>query len=111
MTKLSKTIIILFVLVSVAILGYNSYEKANAENPLILGEKVFKANCAGCHLNGLNAIKKDKPVIGSSKLASKDSFKAFLNNPPAPMPKYPNLTSDPAQFDAIYSYLQTLMSK
>ena len=108
MDKSVKTIIIIIGLVSIFIVSYKSFEKANAENSLALGEKVFKANCAGCHFNGLNAIKKDKPVIGSSKLASVDGFKAFLNNPPPPMPKYPNLTADAAQFDAIYSYLQTL---
>jgi mono/diheme cytochrome c family protein len=108
MTKPVKTIVVIFGLVSIVIVGYNFFEKAKAENSLVLGEKVFKANCAGCHFNGLNAIKKDKPVIGSSKLASPGAFKAFLNNPPPPMPKYPNLTADAVQFGAIYTYLQTL---
>ncbi len=103
-----RIILIIFALASVITVSYNYIEMVKAENPIILGEKVFKANCAGCHLNGLNVIKKDKPVIGSPTLASKETFKAFLNHPPAPMPKYTNLTADSTQFDAIYTYLKTL---
>ena len=77
----------------------------------VKGEKIFKANCAGCHLNGQNLIKADKPIIGSLKLKSKQLFKQFLSSPPPPMPKYENITSMDKQFDSLYSYLITLMGK
>ena len=73
------------------------------------GEKLFKANCAGCHLNGQNLIKPNKPVIGSLKLASKQSFREFLSSPPQPMPNFKNITTMPGQFDALYTYVISLM--
>ena len=75
------------------------------------GEKIFKANCAGCHLNGQNLIKADKPVIGSAKLQSKPVLKKFLESPPPPMPKFENITSMDTQYDSLYNYLITLMNK
>lgn len=75
------------------------------------GEKIFKANCAGCHLNGQNLIKADKPIIGSAKLQSKLMFKKFLDLPPAPMPKFENITSMDSQFNSLYDYLIMLMGK
>ena len=75
------------------------------------GEKIFKANCAGCHLNGQNLIKADKPVIGSIKLKSKIAFKKFLESPPQPMPKFENITSMDGQFNSLYNYVITLMGK
>lgn len=104
----AKLSMLSFMLISAGVIGYNCFTSVKAENSLVLGEKVYKANCAGCHMNGLNVIKKDKPVIGSSKIKSKDVLKEFLNNPPAPMPKYTALTSDVTQLDALYTYLNTL---
>ena len=75
------------------------------------GEKLFKANCSGCHLNGQNLIKADKPIIGSSKLQSKSVLKKFLESPPPPMPKFENITSMDGQFNSLYNYLITLMGK
>ena len=75
------------------------------------GEKLFKSNCSGCHLNGQNLIKADKPIIGSLKLKSKGVLKKFLESPPQPMPKYDNITSMDAQFDSLYEYLIMLMGK
>ncbi len=75
------------------------------------GEKIFKANCSGCHLNGQNLIKANKPVIGSAKLQSKIGFKEFLESPPRPMPKFENITSMEIQFNSLYNYVNTLMGK
>ena len=75
------------------------------------GEKLFKANCAGCHLNGQNLIKADKPIIGSAKIQSKLVLKKFLESPPPPMPKFENITSMDGQFNSLYNYLITLMGK
>ena len=75
------------------------------------GEKIFKSNCAGCNLNGQNLIRANKPIIGSDKLQSKQTFKQFLESPPKPMPKFENITSMNAHFDSLYNYVITLMSK
>ena len=75
------------------------------------GEKLFKANCSGCHLNGQNLIKPEKPVIGSLKLKSKEIFKALLENPAPPMPKFKNITSMDAQLNDLYNYVTSLMAK
>ena len=75
------------------------------------GEKIFKANCSGCHLNGQNLIKAEKPIIGSLKLKSKQAFIAHLQNPPPPMPNFKNIASESSQLDALYSYVVTLMGK
>jgi len=77
----------------------------------VSGEKLFKTNCSGCHLNGKNLIKPDKPIIGSLKLKSREGFKSFIESPPPPMPKFKNITAKEAQLDALYSYVTSLMGK
>ena len=87
------------------------FSMSNDESLSNKGERIFKANCAGCHLNGQNLIKADKPVAGSIKLKSKLVFKKFLEVPPQPMPKFENITSMDAQFNSLYNYVITLMGK
>lgn len=90
----------------------SSFSKpASATDNATSGEKLFKANCSGCHLNGKNLIRPNKPIIGSSKLQSKESLKAFIESPPPPMPKFKNITEKKEQFDALYSYVTSLMGK
>ncbi len=103
-----KLFILLFVINAIFVVA--SYSKPNLET-FNRGEKIFKANCSGCHLNGQNLIKADKPIIGSLKLKSKGVLKKFLESPPQPMPKYDNITSMDAQFDSLYEYLIMLMGK
>lgn len=75
------------------------------------GQKLFKTNCSGCHLNGQNLIKADKPIIGSLKLKSKETFNIWLENPSPPMPNFKNIVLKPEQLDELYSYVITLMGK
>ena len=75
------------------------------------GEKLFKSNCSGCHLNGQNLIKPNKPIIGSQKLSNKETFKSFLQSPPPPMPNFKNLTLKEDSLDALYNYVVSLMGK
>ena len=83
----------------------------SADEQFSKGERIFKANCAGCHLNGQNLIKANKPVVGSVKIKSKQVFKKFLESPPQPMPKFENITSMDSQFNSLYNYVITLMGK
>ena len=76
-----------------------------------LGEKLFKTNCSGCHLNGQNLIKPDKPIIGSIKLKSKQAFKMWLENPAPPMPNYKNIANMSTQLDALYNYVLSIKGK
>lgn len=83
--------------------------KAMSKSNIKSGEELFKANCSGCHLNGQNLIKPNKPIIGSLKLKSKDTFKSFIENPPPPMPKFKNIVSNEAKLNTIYNHVLTLM--
>lgn len=105
-----KLILILFLINTIFIVAGFSVS-SNSEAALSKGEKIFKANCAGCHLNGQNLIRADKPIIGSSKIQSKQAFKKFLESPPKPMPKFENITSMDARFNSLYNYVITLMGK
>ena len=93
-------------------LAYSSAWSSQPPNPKkVTGEKLFKSNCSGCHLNGQNLIKPDKPIIGSQKLSNKETFRNFLQSPPPPMPNFKNLTLKEESLDALYSYVSSLMGK
>ena len=89
----------------------NANSKSRANNEVISGEKFFKANCSGCHINGQNLIKPNKPIIGSQKLKSKNSFARFIESPPPPMPSFKNITLKQEQFTALYNYVTSLKAK
>ena len=106
----SVKLFVLCVLINIAFIvaGFSMPDEETSPNK---GERIFKANCAGCHLNGQNLIKADKPVAGSIKLKSKLAFKKFLESPPQPMPKFENITSMDGQFNSLYNYVIMLMGK
>ena len=106
-----KLLLMLFLINTIFTVASFSMSGNDELSPSNKGEKIFKANCAGCHLNGQNLIKADKPVIGSIKLKSKLAFKKFLESPPQPMPKFENITSMDGQFNSLYNYVITLMGK
>lgn len=110
-------IFLLFVIVSFTFsLANFSFSKEGISlqkktNTISRGEKLFKSNCTGCHLNGQNLINPSKPIIGSPKLKTKKAFKAWLENPVSPMPSFKNITSKPKQLNALYAYVISLMGK
>ena len=93
--------------------AYNSFPQTNMdiEGGTSKGHMLFKTNCSGCHLNGQNLIKPDKPIIGSQKLNSKQVFKEWLENPTPPMPNFKNLASKQGQLNALYEYIVSLKGK
>ena len=114
--KFIKVLLALFFLNMIFVLGYNSFFLQPAISSMaggesLKGEKLFKANCAGCHLNGQNLIKPNKPIIGSQKLKSKETFKEFISSPPPPMPNFKNIVEKQAQLDSLYSYVVSLMGQ
>ena len=107
--------LILIFIISIGFnLAYNlgsGAEVKDKDAPASKGMKLFKSNCSGCHLNGKNLIKPDKPIIGSEKIKSKKSFGDFISSPPAPMPNFMSIAVKPEQLDALYSYVTSLMDK
>ena len=110
-----KLFLLVFIINSVFITAYSSFSKPNMDSlgneEQGKGQKLFKSNCSGCHLNGQNLIKPDKPVIGSAKLASKEAFSVFISSPPQPMPNFKNIAEKPGQLNALYEYVSSLMGK
>lgn len=72
------------------------------------GEKIFASNCAACHLNGKNSIDPKKPVIGSKKLASLESFKTLLTKQNGMMPPFPKISDNAEALQALYTYAKNL---
>lgn len=109
-----KFLLICSCIYAIFILAYTLFvQPGNAQHKgdISTGERLFKKNCSGCHLNGGNLIKAEKPIVGSKKILSKAVFKDFIDNPPPPMPKFKNLTSNPEQFNELYKYVTSLMGK
>ena len=72
------------------------------------GDKMFAASCVACHPGGKNIIDPKKPIIGSKKLANKDSFKALLSKASGSMPSFANIAKDDPAVTALYSYVKSL---
>src|SRR5579884_187050 len=72
------------------------------------GEQIFKENCAACHANGGNIVDPKKPLKGSAKLASKDSFKAYLLKPSGAMQPFPKIANNAGDLEALYTYCKSL---
>lgn len=110
-----RTLFITFSVGCIFLLAYNSFSQPEKNTQSIddleLGKNIFKKNCSGCHLSGKNIIKPEKPIIGSNKLKSKNSFKDFIQDPPPPMPKFKNIVGEPKQLDALYRYVSSLKEK
>ena len=114
MLKKSPLFIKLFLLATISyalfiVAGSCFSEPTSMSGKNMTGEKLFKANCSGCHLNGQNLIKPDKPVVGSAKLKSKQFFSTFLESPPPPMPNFKNIAAENEQLSALYNYVSSLM--
>ena len=113
--RLPASIKLLFLLVllnTIIFSAYNCFSKhGKGPENVNSGEKLYQVNCSGCHLNGQNLIKADKPIVGSKMLKSKQGFKTFLDSPPQPMPNFKNITAKPAQLEALYTYVVSLMGK
>ena len=77
------------------------------------GQTVFADNCQACHANGQNLIVPTLPIRGSKRLASLDSFVAFVRNPAMPdgtegqMPPFPADVLSDTQAKNLYAYVTT----
>jgi uncharacterized membrane protein len=121
-SKAGLTVYSLSFLVIVAIgyyggeLTYGSQARP-APAEYMTGEKVFAATCSACHPKGGNAIITNLPLVGSPKLASFDTFLAFVRNPKLPdgksgpmPPILPSKVSD-KEATELYNYITNELAK
>ena len=110
--KLLSLVILVVMFFNMVIVTFSKPDESDEQaNTLQVGNDLFKTNCSGCHLNGQNLIRSNKPVIGSSFLKSKKIFKEFLESPPQPMPNFKNIANKTSQLDPLYGYVTSLMAK
>ena len=75
------------------------------------GQKLFAANCGGCHANGGNTINPDFPVKGSAQTKDFNSFLSWIRNPKPPMPAYPDRALSDEQAREMYRYIANVLNR
>jgi len=80
------------------------------------GEKVFAANCQGCHPNGGNVMAVELPLKTSPRLKNRDGFVAFIRAPkmrdgsPGDMPAFPKEKLDDKQAAGLFEYINAMLA-
>ena len=76
------------------------------------GQKLYQANCSGCHAHGGNLLAPNLPLRTAPQLKSRDEFVGYLRNPKlpnggnGPMPTFsPDHLSD-EDATRLYEYIQ-----
>jgi mono/diheme cytochrome c family protein len=86
---------------------------AGQEQAFAAGAQLFAANCQGCHPGGGNVIDPQLPVKGSKRLASQETFVAFIRAPtmpggsPGSMPAFGEDALSVRQAADLYVYVST----
>ena len=105
----------LTVLIAYSIINLICFSGLSSESQIATaattGDKLYTANCAACHQDGQNLMNPKKPVIGSTKLENKQSFKSFLLKPTGAMTPYPAIANNDADVTALYNYCKSLKKK
>jgi cytochrome c553 len=110
---------VIYLLCLVAVVGIGHYggqlvfcqSDAASSGDIGQGEKVYAANCGGCHPNGGNVINSALPVIGSPRLKNLDAFTKFNRNPlkadgsKGVMPAFPKEKISDQEMKHIYEYV------
>jgi cytochrome c6 len=114
---MSKFIIYFFCLIAVVGVGHFGGQMVFAQNSAALsaelrnGEKLYTANCGGCHPNGGNVINSALPVVGSTPLKNLNTFMQFNRNPLRPdgskgvMPAFPKEKISDQEMTQVYEYI------
>ena len=104
---------------TVVILGYYGgqlvYTGATPAGPAShqAGERLFDANCSGCHAHGGNLATPNLPLRGAPQLANPERFLAFLRSPkipdgqPGAMPAFAPSRLGDQDARALYDYIET----
>jgi cytochrome c6 len=78
--------------VSLTLIGFTSYSMAADADK---GEKIFTANCTGCHAHGMNHIAPGKSLskgdLTANKRNSSAAIIALVTNGKSPMPAFGKL--------------------
>ncbi|MEM8719224.1 MAG: c-type cytochrome [Cyanobacteria bacterium P01_G01_bin.39] len=73
-----------------------------------LGAKVFKANCAGCHIKGGNIVRRGKNLkskaLRRNKVDTKEAIASLVTNGKGIMSAYGDKLSD-TEIEAVSSYV------
>ncbi len=106
----------------VILLGYFGGQLVYEERPTTIssenfneGEKVFVANCRGCHPGGGNILKPNLPLKSSPKLKEFESFSNFVQNPKRPdgsrgtMPPFPLTKIPEPEMRDLYKYIVNVL--
>lgn len=115
-------LIYLFCTLTVSALGFYGAqlvyaEKGPADAGVQQGEKLYAANCSGCHPNGGNTINPELPVLNSPQLKDANAFINFNRNPVKPdgsrgtMPAFPKDRLSDDDLKQIYQYVTGVLSK
>jgi mono/diheme cytochrome c family protein len=73
------------------------------------GQELFLNHCMGCHMGPGDPPGPNDVILDSSKLASKNEFKAYLRNPDnGSMPPFSADTLSDADVETLYTYFKTL---
>ena len=73
------------------------------------GEKIFLAECSGCHPHGGNVIKPSMPIRNSPKLKDLETFIAWIRHPKPPMPPFPDSEISQSQAKELYEYIVNVL--
>jgi mono/diheme cytochrome c family protein len=76
-----------------------------------VGQKLYAANCNGCHANGGNVIKPGLPVKHSPKTADYTLFLDWIRKPKAPMPAYPDSALSNQEVKDIFDYVFNVLNQ
>jgi len=120
----SKSVFAIYLFSTLVVVGLGYYggqlvfseNKSVASGNLQIGEKLFVANCSGCHPGGGNIIDHTYPIIGSSKLLNLESFTDFNRTPLMPdgtkgaMPAFDPDKLSNGDLMLIYQYVTLVLS-
>jgi uncharacterized membrane protein len=82
-----------------------------------VGQKIFKADCSGCHPQGGNIINPNLPLKSAPQLADFNTFLAFTRKPSRPdgskgiMPPFPPSKISDQQERELYDYIVIVLQK
>jgi mono/diheme cytochrome c family protein len=121
---MSKFIIYFFCLVAVVGVGHFAGQmvfpqnsSAASSSDLRGGEKLYAANCGGCHPNGGNVINSALPVVGAPELKNLNTFIQYNRNPLRPdgskgvMPALSKEKISDQEMKQIYEYITKGLKK
>jgi mono/diheme cytochrome c family protein len=84
---------------------YAGWAPEGSEGVSGAGSELFTVNCQACHPGGGNIVDPSYPVKGSPKLASVETFTAFLRSPGGMMPSFDEQALSAAQARDLHQYL------